>query len=155
MDGLSAAASGMAIISLAIQLADSVGGIQRLLRNVSEAPKELNRLIDLLEQLKVILEHIRALIERQRGQTSDRNNGVSATVWRAMKTCECKLAVLKSIVEAAKTASTATNKATRALGSLRLIFKKKDIDRFEIQLHDAVMILNLTITTNLRCVVIP
>jgi len=51
MDGLSTAASGIAVVSLAIQLVDSVREIRRFLRDLSEAPKELKRLVDLLEQL--------------------------------------------------------------------------------------------------------
>jgi hypothetical protein len=149
MDGLSAATSGIAVVSLAIQLVDSVREIQRFLRHVSEAPKELWRLIDLLEQLELILEPIGMLVERQQRQSEDKDTGISTSVLRAMKTCESKLAMLESIVETAKKASIATNKATRTLGSFKLACKKNDIKEFESQLHDAVCLLNLTMAMNL------
>lgn len=149
MDPFSAAASGIAVVSLAIQLIDSVHQIQRLLRTVSEAPKELKRLIDLLEQLELILENIRSFIGKQRRRNDDRETAVSDTVLKAMQTCENTLKGLEGIVDAAKRNSEARNKAIRSLGSFRLACKKKDIEDFERQLYDAVSLLNLTMTTNL------
>ncbi|PMD52809.1 uncharacterized protein K444DRAFT_192059 [Hyaloscypha bicolor E] len=102
MDGLSAAASGIAVVSLAIQLVDSVRQIQRFLHNVSEAPKELQRLINLLEQLELILENIGELIDRQRRQSADEDVAVSETILRAMKTCENTIKGLAGIVDVAR-----------------------------------------------------
>jgi len=149
MDGLSAAASGMAVVSLAIQLVGSVRDIRRFLGNVSDAPKELGRLIDLLEQLELILENIGAQVENQRRQNGDRNTAASEMVLRAMKTCESKLKMLEDVVMYAKKTASATSKTTRALGSFKFACKKKDLEGFESQLHDAVSLLNLTITANL------
>jgi DNA-binding transcriptional MerR regulator len=148
MDGLSAAAS-VAVVSLAIQLVGSVRDIRQFLRNISEAPKELRRLIDLLEQLELILENIGALVERQQKQTANADIDVSASILRAMKTCESKLKMLEDVVEVAKKTATASNKTTRTFRSFKLACKKKDIEGFESQLHDAVSLLNLTMTTNL------
>lgn len=149
MDGLSAAASGMAVVSLAIQLVGSVREIRRFLRSVSEAPKELRRMIDLLEQLELILENVGALVDSQRRQNGGQDTTVSEMVFRAMKSCESKLKMLEDVVEVAKKTATASNMATRTLGSFKLACKKKDIEGFESQLHDAVSLLNLAITTNL------
>jgi hypothetical protein len=149
MDGLSAAASGIAVVSLAIQLVDSVREIRRFLRDVSEAPKELKRLMDLLEQLELILENIGALVERQQQGATQTDVDMSGSIMRAMKTCESKLKMLEDVVETAKKTTTASSKATRTFGSFRLAFKKRDIEDFEKQLHDAISLLNLTMTTNL------
>jgi hypothetical protein len=149
MDGLSAAASGIAVVSLAIQLVGSVRDIRRFLRNVSEAPKELRRSIDLLDQLELILENIGALIERQQKHTSETDIDVSESILRAMRTCESKLKILEDVVDAAKKTADATNKVTRTFGSFRLACKRRDIEEFESQLHDAINLLNLTMTTNL------
>jgi hypothetical protein len=74
---------------------------------------------------------------------------VSETILRAMKTCENTIKGLASIVDVARKSAEAKNRATKTLGSLRLSFKKKDIEEFERQLHEAVGLLNLTMTTNL------
>ncbi|KAE9365956.1 hypothetical protein N431DRAFT_385949 [Stipitochalara longipes BDJ] len=138
MDGLSAAASGIAVVSLAIQLVDSVREIRRFLRDVSEAPKELKRLIDLLEQLELILENIAALVDRQKQGAAQTDIDLSGSILRAMETCESKLKMLEDV--------------TRTFGSFRLACKKRDIEDFERQLHDAISMLNLAMTTNLTIV---
>lgn len=149
MDGLSAAASGTAIVSFAIQLVDSVREIKRFLRNISEAPKELKRLIDLLQQLELILENIGALVERQKQHSGQADIDMSASILKAMKTCESKLEMLENVVEAAKKSSTAANKVARTFGSFKLACKTRDVEEFEKQLHNTISLLNLAMTTNL------
>jgi len=155
MDGLSAAASGIAVVSLAIQLVDSVREMQRFLRDVSEAPKELRRLIDLLEQLELILENIGALVERQQQGAVQTELDLSASILKAMKTCESKLKMLEDVVGTAKKSANATNKATRKFGDFRLACKKDNIEDCERQLHDAISLLHLAMTTNLTYVETP
>jgi Fungal N-terminal domain of STAND proteins len=149
MDGLSAAASGIAVVSLAIQLVDSVREIRRFLRNVSEAPKELRRLIDMLEQLELVLENIGALVERQKQQAAEADVDVSGSILKAMTTCESKLKMIEDVVEVAKKNSSVTSKPARTFGSFRLACKRRDIEEFEGQLRDAISLLNLTMTVNL------
>ena len=148
MDGLSAAASGIAVVSLAMQLVDSVRDIQRFLHRVSDAPRELKRLLDLLEQLELILESIGMIIERQNTHEPDHDAAVSASVLRALKTCENKLLMLEDVVEVAKKAS-GGGRVARSFGAFRLACKTRDVEEFEGQLQHAVNILNLTMTVNL------
>ena len=149
MDGLSAAASGIAVVSLAIQVVNSIREIQRFLRSVSDAPKELRRLINLLEQLELILENIGILIKEQRKQSGDIDIDMSPDVWRAIKTCEDKVGMLKSTIKTVRRETRATNKTTKALESFRLACKKKDIEEFESQLQSTLSLLNLAMTANL------
>lgn len=140
---------GLAVVSLAIQLVVSVREIRRFLRDVSEAPKELRRLIDLLEQLELILENIGALVERQQHHAPETTIDVSASILRAMRTCESKLKLLEDNVEVAKKTSSSNGKVKRTFGSFKLACKKKDTEEFESQLHDTISLLNLAMTTNL------
>jgi hypothetical protein len=149
MDGLSAAASGMAVVSLAIQLVGSVRKIRCFLHSVSEAPEELRRLLDLLEQLELILEQVETLVEGQQRNTLFPETGAPTCVLRAIKTCEGKVALIESLVEVSKQASATSNRAARAIGSFKLACKKKDIQGLENQLHDAISLLSLTMMANL------
>jgi hypothetical protein len=151
MDGLSAAASGIAVVSLTIQLVDSVRHVRHFLKRVSDAPKELRRLLDLLEQLELILENIGSLIERQNSQHNDHDAPISRSVLKALETCEEKLVMLEDIIAAAKKASH-TNLITRSFGSFKLACKSSDIEDFESQLQHSVSVLNLTMTMNLTWV---
>lgn len=149
MDGLSAAASGMAVVSLAIQLVGSVRDVQRFLRSVAGAPKELRRVIDLLEQLELILENIEAVMEGQQTQSEGQHRGLSEAIFRAVRSCECKLKMVESVIEAAEKSAAASSKTARSLGSFKLACKKSDIKELEAQIHDAVTLLNLAMKMNL------
>jgi hypothetical protein len=155
MDGLSAASSGIAVVSLAVQLVDSVREIHRFLRRVSEAPKELKRLLDLLEQLELIIERIGELIDKQRKVSGDADIDVSASVLSAMKTCESKLEMVQDLIQKSKKAASAKGQVARSLGSFRLACRNKDIEEVEGQLHDALNRLNLAMTMDLMCVSMP
>jgi hypothetical protein len=147
MEGLSAAASGIAVASLTIQLVESVRKIQRFLRHVSEAPRELQRLLDLLEQLELILENIGMIMNKQ--QRHHGGPDVVTSVWKSMKMCESKLSMLEKVVEAAKKATESKNRAARSLASFRLACKKRDVEEFEVHLQQAISVLDLTMTMNL------
>lgn len=136
-------------MSLAIQLVDSVRKIQRFILHISEAPRELKRLLELLEQLELLLDNIGALVERQRRHTEETDIDGSLSILKAMRSCEQTLQMIQSIIERTRKRSSASNKATRALESFRLACKRKDIEGFEWQLQNAVVILNLTMTANL------
>jgi hypothetical protein len=82
------------------------------LRDLSEAPKELKRLVDLLEQLELILENIGALVERQQQGAAGTDVDLSASILKAMKTCEEKLKLLENVIEIAKKSTNATKKVT-------------------------------------------
>ncbi|KAE8452504.1 hypothetical protein EG329_000407 [Mollisiaceae sp. DMI_Dod_QoI] len=149
MDGLSAAASGIAVVSLAIQLVDSVREIQRFLRSIADAAEELNRLVDLLEQLELILQSIGKLVEHQRAQHGDLDIDVSPSILKSVQTCEKTLQKLNKLIEKVKHNAKAKGRVTRALGHFWLGCKKEDIEDFENQLHRSVSNLNLIMTTNL------
>lgn len=62
MDGV---AGAFAVVSLAIQLANTVQQVSKFLRNVQEGPREVIKLIEILDQLHGTLDHVRQLIEQQ------------------------------------------------------------------------------------------
>ena len=63
MDGLSTAASAIAAVSLAVQLVGTVQGISDFLKNVQDAPQEVLRLIETLDQLQLTSINVRQLID--------------------------------------------------------------------------------------------
>ncbi|KAH8745426.1 hypothetical protein F5882DRAFT_387549 [Hyaloscypha sp. PMI_1271] len=159
MDGLRLTTSGIAAASLSIQLVESVQKIRRFLHHVSEAPKELQRLLDLLEQLELIFQNIRMIIGQQphyhyhhQYHRSDLDGDVAASVWKATKMCERDLSRLEKVIEAAKVSPKSKNRATKSFESFRLACKKRDIEEFEMHLQQAIGVLNLTMTMNLMAI---
>ena len=66
MDGVSVVASCFAIASLPIQLLDTVCHINDFLRTIRNAPDELTRLVEVLDQFRDILEIVRGLLQHQK-----------------------------------------------------------------------------------------
>jgi hypothetical protein len=149
MDGLSAAASGIAVVSLALQLVSSVREIRRFLHSILKAPEELKRLIDLLEQLELILEQVSFLVQKQQVNAGLWNTRAMTSVLRAIHTCERKLEMLEAVVEATKKASTNSNRAAQKLGGFKLACRKENIRGIERQINEAVNLLGLTMIANL------
>jgi hypothetical protein len=65
MEALSGAASGIAVVSLAIQLIQSVALVREFVHDVKGASKELDRLVARLELLNALLENARKILEQQ------------------------------------------------------------------------------------------
>ncbi|KAI9731808.1 MAG: hypothetical protein M1835_003512, partial [Candelina submexicana] len=61
MDGLSAAAGVISVVSLAIQLAESVHKVENFWKSVKDAPSEVNDLQENLGILAEILDRARTL----------------------------------------------------------------------------------------------
>jgi hypothetical protein len=138
MDGLSAAASGIAVVSLAIQLVDSVREIRRFFRTLKDAPDELDRLLDLLELMELMLGNI--------GKLVDPDSDISPSVLRAMQTCEKALGKLGALIQKSKRNLSAQSPLKRRLGCFRLACKKQEVEEIEKQLDRAVNNLNMAMT---------
>lgn len=147
MDPLSTAASGIAVVSLTIQLAGSVREIHRFLRSINEAPSELKRLIDLLEQLNCILDGFRDLQTKQKDQDGIPN--MHAAVIRGLQDCQSKLELLASLVDKAKNRLNKSGKVSKTWASLKLTLKKKEMDEFESRLEQAMIGLQTAMVMNI------
>jgi DNA repair ATPase RecN len=138
MDGLSAAASGIAVVSLAIQLVDSVREMRRFFRTLKNAPEELGRLLDLLEHMELMLEHI--------GKLVNCDTEISKSVLKTVQTCENALKKLGALIQKIKRKAWAQSPLKRSLGFFRLACKKEEIEEIEKQLDHAVTNLNMAMT---------
>ena len=147
MDPLSTVASGFAVISLAFQLTGTVQDIHRLLRGISDAPKELERLVDILEQLHCILDGIRVLQLKQENQ--DGIPDMHPSVIGALESCQSQLKLLECIVDKFRDNSKRSRKAFRMWASLKLTLKKRDVDEFENRIKQAINILQMAMTMDM------
>ena len=146
MDPLSTAASGIAVISLAVQLAGSVQDIYHFLRGMNDAPKEFARLVGLLEQLHCILDGIQALHSKEKPQDSIPK--MHSSVMSALKMCQSRVDLLEGIVDKAKSDPSKSSKVSNTFASLKLTLKKKDVEEFESQLARAMMMLQTSLTAS-------
>jgi hypothetical protein len=149
MDPFTAATSGFAVISLAIQLFENVREIKTFISNISEAQKTLQGIIDKLEQLELVLGTIKVIIEKQRRANGGEETTISASVLRAMESCKKTLQMLDDVLQNTKSASEGKGNRQKMVGAFKFALKRERIESYEQQLERVFQILNVTITLNL------
>ena len=146
MDGLSNAASAVAIVSLALHLVDTVRKITRFLDNVQDAPKEVLGLIETLDQLQGTLNNVRQLIDQQ--FLVLRLPGSPAFITKAMENCEKQIKALENFASAARRPFEQQQKLRRTWASIRFVATKQDIEEIQCRLRDAKLDLQFALSSN-------
>lgn len=144
MDGVSGV---FAVVSLAIQLVDSVQEVRSFLKDIRNAPNELVRLDETLDQLHSNLKYVRNLLEQQ--FITSRLPGTPTFILHGLQECEKRLEPIKRLVDDAKVSSNQQRRVYRAWALTKLAFKKEDLQQLERQLCDAKSDLHLAVTGNL------
>ena len=146
MDGLSNAASAVAIVSLALHLVDTVRKITKFLDNVQDAPKEVLRLIETLDQLQGTLNNVRQLIDQQ--FLVLRLPGSPAFITKAMENCEKQIKALENFASAARRSYEQQQKLRWTWASIRFVATKQDIEDIQCRLRDAKLDLQFALSSN-------
>lgn len=138
MDPLSTAASGIAVVSLALQLIQSVDNINTCIRKVKDAPKELTRLTERLERLGALLTDVDHLIQ-QRAAVQAHTAPPSETISCCLRSCQEILAPLKTIVDDfTKLQARSRSTASRIKSDIRFSMKTRDITSIEARIQDEI-----------------
>lgn len=147
MDPLSGIASIFSVISLAFQLGQTALGIKRLIETISNAPFEVIRLRDVIFHLHIIADGVTTLLDRQQTLHNE-DSPISCDLHHALKTCQNKLELIENVLRRADEFKKGRI-VSRYWANLRLACKKGQIEELERQLEQAILILNVVITTNL------
>ena len=132
MDGVSGA---FAVISLAIQLAETGKKISTFITNVQDAPSEVVRLGQVLDQLSGTLKQVSHLLEQQ--YLVLRLPGSPVFITNALENCEKRIKGLEEVTQKAKKQQDHPNQMRRSWAALRFVFEKDDIREMQSQLRDA------------------
>ncbi|KAK6845308.1 hypothetical protein PG995_015418 [Apiospora arundinis] len=145
MDPLSGAASIIAVISLALQLAQSAIIVKQYLQTIRHAPAVVIRLQGTLGQLHSTAETIRALLE-SRSKSHLQDSQLSNHIYVALDACQSKLGLIINIFPIAARVNNGQNGLTRSWAQLRLAGRMGQISEFERQLELAMSFLQLSIS---------
>jgi hypothetical protein len=150
MDPLSGAASGIAIVSLTLQLLQSVAIIRSFVRNVKDAPKELESLVDKLEQLEALLEEARKILEQQSSLQGLPFPTPSSAIFKCLQGCARSIQPLVDIVQRFTTSPQSRINATAARfrGDIKLGMKAKEIANCESRVQQHINLLSTTLVMN-------
>jgi len=149
MEVLSVAASGMAVVSLSLQLLNTIGTVKTFIRDVKGASKELERMADLLDRLHALLENVRDVIKRQTSLQSQHFPAPSPMIFDALKSCENSLEPLVATVEKHKKSQVGSVSAVvKWKDDIKFAFETKDIAEFEVRIQRDIDYLHAALTVN-------
>jgi hypothetical protein len=148
------AASAVGIVSLSLQLIETIKKINKFIRDVKDAPKELLRLEDLLERLGALIQDIRAVMEKQESLPGQHVLAPSTSVFHSLKACEKSLEPLIEVVNKCQDSRVHGNSTMARLKSdIRLGLKTKVILEFETRVQHETNYLQIALLTNVTNVV--
>lgn len=135
MDGLSGVASGFAVASLAVQLAESVKKLYDFWESVKGAPEYFYTIQTDLRLLSTVFERI--------GREEDLSDPCLRDV---LKNCEGQVASLVETVGDIVPGFKAESRRTRTWASLKAAFKKEKVSEFKSCLQHTMSTLHLALT---------
>ena len=135
-----------AVLSLSVQLAQTVKKANNFLKDIQKAPDELARLVETLDQLNLILIQVNHLIEQQ-------NNieGIPSSIdaiQNALRSCEKITQKLKLFVDKLEACFHRQGRVRNVWASLKSVVKKDDIAELRGQIHENITILNTAVLMN-------
>ena len=120
MDGLSAAASVIAVSSLAFQLAENTKRMFDFWNSIQDAPEEINEIKMELEFLVTVLEHI--------GQEAQLYRSSSLPL-SALTQCSRKVNAIQSLTSSFEAGLACSRLRTRKFTALRAVFKREKLEK--------------------------
>ena len=122
MDGFSVAASGMAIVSLAFQLGESIKHLHDFWDSIQEAPDDIHAIQEDLGLLSSVLAEMADEVQ---------DSGPDRTLTRALKTCCDKVNKLARITSEMEPGFASRSLRIRKWTAFKAAFKSEKIDKFQ------------------------
>ncbi|GAB7349109.1 hypothetical protein MBLNU459_g8058t1 [Dothideomycetes sp. NU459] len=145
MDGLSAASGCIAVISLAIQLGDSVYKLYEFFESIKDAPVYVIRLRDSVNRLRILLKEVQTLLEQQgaRRYAPPPSYGIC----NALSVCQKTLSSLELQV-ARLDARMAHQRLVRMWNSVKIPADKEKVQQAHAEVEGAIAVLQLAMQMN-------
>ena len=139
MEGLSAAASVIAVTSLALHLAESTKKLFEFWDSIQNAPEEVNDIKLELESLKNVLEQIGHEAQHQ---------PPNRLVEPALRLCSRKINTIRSLTIDIESGFTSSNICTRKWSALRAVWSRKKLEKVQSSLERLKATLILVLVNN-------
>ena len=127
MDGLSAGASGIAVVSIAIQLAESIKRLSDFVGSIQEAPKDIESILFELQMLSGTLDDIRL--------HSSVYNANSNTEF-VLEKLERKITAFLNLANQYKPGLDSKSRRTRKWNALKIAFKSDKFKKIRESLNE-------------------
>ena len=143
MDGVS---SAFAVVSLAVQLVETGEKISKFLSSVKDAPNEVIKLYQTLDQLNNTLKQVSYLLEQQ--YLVLRLPGTPVFLTNALGTCKKRINILEDVIRKAQKRIDHQSRVQRSWAAMKFVSKKEDILEMQSHLRDAEIGLQTAMLSN-------
>ena len=143
MDGISGAS---AVIALGGFVAKTIQHLNKLIKDVAKAPKELRGLVRYLEDLKDSLDGTADFIQ-QSHSGSDQEKFLGR-ITNAVEACADIIKSIEALINRTKETRSPQNRLQRRLTSLKYVLKKDEINGMQTRLDRAMNRLNLAVSVD-------
>lgn len=140
MDGLSGAASVIAVVSVAIQIASGLNTLKSFWSSMKSAHGDATIIVEDIQLLLRIIEVIRKNCEKY--------GSVDDTTESALRSCQDRVVTLNELAKSIEIGCASGSKRKRLWTPFKAALKAKDVQRFQDALHDAKLTLVLARQTS-------
>lgn len=126
MDGLSAAASGIAVASITIQLLDQIKKLYDFWELCSDAPDDIRVIAKDLKPLRSILESMKQ---------DEAQHGLDSTTTELLQSCQDQAKTCMTIVESLEPGFASRSRRLRHWSALKAAMKNEKIKKFRASLE--------------------
>jgi hypothetical protein len=144
MDGVSSASGIFAVVSIAIQLAETVKKIVEFGKAVKDAPIHIRALFSDLEVLAAVISQIQQL---------DGYVACDKVSEKALLNCQIKILALHDIIDKAQLNIKSKSRVRRQWAAFKFAFGEAEIQSIRTSIKEAKSTLQLVQSTSLRCAV--
>ena len=127
MDGLSGAASGIAVVSIAIQLADSIKKLYEFWTSVQDAPEDIRAIVKELRLLSAVLDGIKL---------NEQRYGPDPTTTIVLESCTDKVTALVGLVDDLEPGFASTSRRHRKWSAFKMTLRSEKIKKLRVSLEE-------------------
>ncbi len=131
MDGLSAASSAFAVVSLAIQIGGGIRELYNFWGSIQDGPNEIRRIINDLNIISNVLEDIRQEASREKTHSRVLNTSLAA-----LDGCSETMEALQNMVEELQSGSSAQKRTVRRWAAFKAAWKGDRIRKYQETLRE-------------------
>jgi hypothetical protein len=138
-----------AVVSLSIQLIQSVTTIKAFIQNVKQAPTEFKRIVWTLDALESHIKEVQDVLKKQASHFGPDYSVPSGAIISSLRRCEDHLRPLKKIVdEYGPTARGDASRRAKLWDNLTLAMKRTEISTIRDDIHQEMTLLTAALDLN-------
>ena len=138
------AGGAIAVVSLGLQLVDTIKKASRFIRGIRDAPAEISTFASNLQHLHLTLDKVTGLITRQR--EGENLSASTDLLESAVRNCEPNITNLSKLIHRLQKRFERNGRHRATWASVSSVIKKDDLERYRGRIQEDLIVLNTAIS---------